>query len=127
MRYDASMPRIAIAVSDLIFASRIQAAVRALGFEALDADTPAALRAALASAPEGTVVDLQDAAFDALDAVQQAAAAGSRVLAFGRHTEPGILRDARQAGATQAVSRSELVEELPALLQSLVEAGIGGV
>jgi hypothetical protein len=42
------------------------------------------------------------------------------VLAFGRHTEPATLRAARDAGAETVVPRSQLVEELPALLGRLL-------
>jgi hypothetical protein len=40
-------------------------------------------------------------------------------MAFGRHTEPALLRAARDAGAAIVVPRSQLVEELPELLRRL--------
>ena len=39
------------------------------------------------------------------------------VLAFGRHTEPALLRRAREAGCVEAVPRSTFVEEMTALVQ----------
>lgn len=113
---------IAIIVSDLMFQSRIAAASASLGHAALVADDDATLAAALAGRARLAVVDLHIAGIDALDAIRRAKAAGARVLAFGRHTEPATLRAARAAGADAAVPRSQLVEELPALLRSLMAA-----
>ena len=38
------------------------------------------------------------------------------VLAFGRHTEAALLREARDAGCDRVVPRSQFVEEMPSLL-----------
>ena len=103
MRYDHRMTQtVAIAVSDLLFQSRIDAAARALGLAPCIADSAGAL------APTAAITD--------------AKAAGARVLAFGRHTEPATLRAARDAGADLVVPRSQLAEELPELLRSLLAA-----
>jgi hypothetical protein len=48
--------------------------------------------------------------------VELAKERGAPVLAFGRHTEAALLREARVAGCDRVVARSQLVEELPALL-----------
>jgi hypothetical protein len=42
------------------------------------------------------------------------------VLAFGRHTEPQMLRSAREAGCAEVVPRSTLVDEMPALVQRVM-------
>jgi DNA-binding NarL/FixJ family response regulator len=104
---------VAIIASDLMFQSQIEAAVRALGLTPVVADSPAA---AERLAPRGhrlVVIDLHERSLEGLRAVRRAAAAGGRVLAFGRHTEPQLLRDARDAGAAAAVPRSELLATLP--------------
>jgi DNA-binding NarL/FixJ family response regulator len=111
---------VVIVVSDLMFQPRIEAAVRALGMEPRVADAPASAADATAAAPALVVVDLHERALDALAVVGRAHAAGSRVLAFGRHTEPATLRAARDAGADLAVPRSQFVEELAPLIESLV-------
>lgn len=116
------MPQLAvIAVQDLMFQPRIEAAARTLGFETVIADDPLSARNALARRPAIAIVDLQAATLDADAVIRAARAIGARVLAFGRHTEPAVLRAARQAGADQAVSRSQLVEELPALIESVLQ------
>jgi DNA-binding NarL/FixJ family response regulator len=107
--------RITIIVSDLMFQPRIEAAARALG---LGVAVPGA--APLGSA--AIVIDLHETSLDAIAAIAEAKAAGARVLAFGRHTEPALLRAARDAGAEIVVPRSQLVEELLDLLQQLVGA-----
>ena len=66
-------------------------------------------------------MDLHERAFDPETGVGDAKVAGARVLAFGRHTEPAVLRAARAAGADIVVPRSQLAEELPELLRSLLQ------
>ena len=114
------MATIAIIVADLMFQSRIREAVAALGHEPLLADDAATLDVALAAQPAVAVIDLHIADLDAPDAVARSKAAGARVLAFGRHTEPQTLRAARSAGADTVVARSQLVDELPHLIEALL-------
>ena len=114
------MTTIAIVVVDLMFQSRIRAAADALGFEAQIADTAAAAASAIAARPDVVVIDLHTPLIDAAATIRAAKDGGARVLAFGRHTEPRILRAAREAGADAVVARSQLVEELPQLLQTLL-------
>ena len=45
---------------------------------------------------------------------------GVPVLGFGRHTDPQLLRAARQAGFAKVVARSVLSERLPELVEELV-------
>ncbi len=116
------MPSLLIIVSDLMFQSRIEIAARDAGMAARIADTASAVEAALEASPEIVVIDLHIADIDAPDAIRRAKAAGARVLAFGRHTEPVTLRAARDVGADTVVPRSQLAEELPALLASLAES-----
>jgi DNA-binding NarL/FixJ family response regulator len=116
------MSRIAIVVSELLFQSRIAAAVARLGHDAALADSGATLAAAVAAGPALAIVDLNDRALDAVAAVRSAHTAGVRVLAFGRHTEPLTLRAARDAGADLVVPRSQLSQELPQLIESLLSA-----
>ena len=114
--------RVLILVTDLMFQPRIADALRALGAEPRVIDSETALTAALADAPAAAVIDLHERSLDGLAAVRSASAAGARVLAFGRHTEPALLRAARGAGALAVVPRSQLVEELADLLRALLDA-----
>jgi DNA-binding NarL/FixJ family response regulator len=113
------MAAVVIAVSDLMFQSRIAAAVEGLGMDAQLADTAEKIRSALASGPGIAVIDVHETAFNAITAIEELARTRTRVLAFGRHTAPAELRAARQAGAAIVVPRSELVERLPELLGQL--------
>lgn len=117
------MPTILIVVADLMFQSRIEIAARDAGATPLVADTAAALDAALApglTPPAVAIIDLHITGIDAQGVIQRVKAGGARVLAFGRHTEPAILRAAREAGADTVVPRSSIAEELPALLAALL-------
>ena len=111
------MPVIALVVSDLMFQSRIAAAAERLGLT-VRIETTSELTDGDAAA---VIVDLHEAGIDPLETIRSAHAAGARVLAFGRHTEPGLLRSARDAGAEIVVPRSQLVEELPELLRRLAD------
>jgi DNA-binding NarL/FixJ family response regulator len=108
-----------IAVPDLMFQPRIEAAARALGFDTDIADDAVSARNAIARRPAIVIVDLQASALNPDAVIRGAKAVGARVLAFGRHTEPGALKAARQAGANRAVARSQLVDELPQLIREL--------
>jgi DNA-binding NarL/FixJ family response regulator len=112
---------VVIAVSELIFQSRIRAAAEALGCAVAVADTPAAADAALAAGSALAVVDLQERNVDPIAVIAAAKHAGAAVLAFGRHTDAASLRAARAAGADTVVPRSQLAEELPELLRSLLK------
>lgn len=115
------MPDLAvIAVPDLMFQPRIEAIVRSLGFETSIADTPVSARNELARRPALAIVDVHAVGLDAETVIRGAKTMGAKVIAFGRHTEPGTLRAARAAGADLAVARSQLVEELPALIEKVV-------
>lgn len=105
-----------IAVDDLMFQPRVEAAARDLGFETAVADSVLTAREGLARRPVLVVVDLHAREFVPEAVIRAAGAIGAPVLAFGRHTEPGLLRDARRWGAAVSVPRSELVERLPALI-----------
>ncbi|MEX0750326.1 MAG: hypothetical protein WD359_05905 [Dehalococcoidia bacterium] len=111
---------VVIAVSDLLFQTRIEGAVAAMGLTPLIADTAQRLDAALESRVLAAVFDVHEAAFAPNEAIARASAAGTRVLAFGRHTSPKDLRAARVAGAEIVVPRSELVDRLPELLRRLL-------
>jgi DNA-binding NtrC family response regulator len=48
---------------------------------------------------------------------------GIPVLAFGRHTEPALLRSARESGCAEVVPRSTFVEQMPQLVERIMSAG----
>ncbi len=103
-------------ISELMFQSRVREQAAALGYDVRVADTPAALSEALAVGAELVVVDLHVSGIGWREAAAAAKERGVPVLAFGRHTEASLLRDARQAGCDRVVPRSQLVEELNVIL-----------
>jgi DNA-binding NarL/FixJ family response regulator len=111
---------VAIVASDLMFQARLADGVRAAGATPLPVDDAFSLEDAVASSPAAAIIDVHERALDALTATRSFTAVGVPVLAFGRHTEPELLRAAREAGARRVVPRSDIAERLEALLQELL-------
>jgi CheY-like chemotaxis protein len=110
--------RVAALVKDLIFVSRIEATLGGAGYSVDFVEDVAGLRQALAKAPPVAVLLDLHAGNDAAEVV--AACQGAPVVAFGRHTEPALLRAARRAGCARVVARSDFVEGMARLV---AEAG----
>ncbi|HYM15339.1 MAG TPA: hypothetical protein VEZ14_07245 [Dehalococcoidia bacterium] len=120
------MVRVAVvAVTDLMFQPRLRAAAETLGLAVRIPYTAEEAGAEIAAGPEVVIVDLHDPVLDATSVIVAARQAGAKVLAFGRHTEPDMLRQARLAGANVVVARSRLVEDLPRLIDALVGGDSG--
>ncbi len=113
---------ILVAITDLMFQSRLREQARALGREVAVADTLDAVKEAMAAGPALVVLDLHVGGIDWRTVVGMAKERGVPVLAFGRHTEAQLLRSAREAGCDHVVPRSTLVEELPQLIEQLTRA-----
>ena len=110
--------RIVLVATDLMRQSRVAEAARALGYTVAVATTAEEAREALhagAGVAAVVILDLQAGGVPWRDVV--AAAVPVPVIAFGQHTKPDILRAARAAGCRLAVPRSQLVEELPQLIE----------
>jgi hypothetical protein len=102
--------RVLAIVSDLMLASRVQESLRAAGHEVTV--TPALPNPLEADA---IVCDLDTADIAAL------AAAPVPVLGFYSHVDVETKRAAEAAGIAQAVPRSRMARELPALVGKLLE------
>lgn len=113
---------ILLLVPDLLFQSRLREQASALGYDTALADTPSSVETALEANPNLVVIDLHADGIDWRSAVSSANDSGAPVLAFGRHTEPQLLRSAREAGCKKVVPRSQLVEELPQLITECARA-----
>ena len=113
---------ILLLVPDLMFQSRIREQAQVLGYDTALAETENSIESALASDPNLVVIDLHADGIDWRSAVMLANDSGVPVLAFGRHTEPQLLRSAREAGCKKVVPRSQLVEELPQLIAECARA-----
>jgi len=98
-------------VEDLMLASRVQESLQAAGHEITLAPTlPDYVEA------DAIVCDLDTADLHAL------AAAPVPVLGFYSHVDVKTKRTAEAAGITQAIPRSRMARELPALVNKLLEA-----
>jgi len=108
--------RIVLVATDLMRQSRVAEAARALGYAVAVATTVEEAREALRDGGSAVIIlDLQ--AEDAPWRDVLAAAGDVPVIAFGQHTRAGVLRAAKAAGCRIAVPRSQLVAELPQLIE----------
>ncbi len=110
---------ILVVIPDLMFQSRVREHAQALDFEITSADTMDEAMEALERSPALLVLDLHAMGLDTAALAADAKAREVSVLAFGRHTETGVLKAAREAGCDAVVVRSTFVEELPQLLREL--------
>ena len=108
--------RIVLVATDLMRQSRVAEAARALGYAVALATTAEEAREALrGDAAAVVILDLQAEGLPWREVL--AVARPIPVIAFGQHTKPGILRQAKAAGCRLAVPRSQLVAELPQLIE----------
>ncbi|MCA1553142.1 MAG: hypothetical protein LC737_02060 [Chloroflexi bacterium] len=112
------MNRVLLHIPDLFFAPRIADALAQLGFTTADVNVQDDLAAQLRDTAL-LVVQLNGAPQVWTDLIARAREAQVPVLAFGRHTDAAPLRAARRAGANKVVPNSELVAELPQLVEQL--------
>ena len=106
-------------MTDLLFQSRLREQANATGHDFTVGDSAGATADALEARPVLVIVDLHVDGVDWQSVVTRAKEQRVPVLAFGRHTEAELLREAREAGCDRVVARSTLVQELPALIQEL--------
>jgi hypothetical protein len=97
--------RVFVATMDLLFRSKLGAAIGASGAEVVKDPVECDLAVVAVEAP------------GAVDRIRGLAARGVPVLAFGPHVRADLLRAARDAGAV-AVPNSEVERRLRALLTS---------
>lgn len=111
-----------VAVDDLMFASRISSAAKALGVEIAFARSPeAVVEAVRTKAPRLVIFDLNSVKVRPLEAVAalraDPALAAVPTVAFVSHVQTDLIAQARQAGVGQVMARSAFVTQLPQLLQ----------
>jgi CheY-like chemotaxis protein len=109
---------ILVAVRDLLFRSKIQAAAERLGVAVRFAPRGAPLVEAARELGEGTVLaDLGEPG--ALEQIRAArAAARIRVVGFLGHLEADLARAAAEAGVDEVLTRGQLVQRLDDVLTS---------
>ncbi len=104
-----------------MFQSRLRKQAQHLGYEIAIAATEESVREGMDRSPTLVVIDLHITGVDWKRVIEEAQGANVPVLAFGRHTEPHLLRSAREAGCTRVVPRSTFVEQLPQLIEELAQ------
>jgi DNA-binding response OmpR family regulator len=126
-------PAVVVLADDLIWASRLTEALTEAGARPRRVrrleDLVALLDGGVAGEPAGdrpalAIVDLTARAYDGVEAVRAASAAGARVIAVGQHDDVESRRAARQAGASRVHPYRALFEhgdrELGAWISGLV-------
>jgi len=108
-------PRVVVLADDLIWQTRLVGTLRAIGADAARARGDAGLEDALAGV-DAVVVDLTARNYDPIAAIEQAAAAGRRVLAVGQHDDAQQRKRALAAGAERVYAYRKLFEDGPATL-----------
>ena len=119
------LPVVVALLPDLMAATRVEAAGRALGYDVRVVDSLSGLRSTLGSvSPAAVVMDLADSAFPLHKTLSSLPPIDGRmpsVLAFFPHVMADLGRAARAAGCTVVVPRSQFMQDLPALLRRAVE------
>ena len=121
-------PRLAILADDLIWSTRLVAAARAAGAEPVAVRTAQALGAATATGSAGdiglVIVDLTARAYDGIDAIAAAVAAGASVLAIGQHDDLALRKRAIAAGASRVLAYRKLADDGPGAIRAWLERAV---
>jgi CheY-like chemotaxis protein len=123
-----SRPRVLVLADDLIWQTRLTAILEGIGAHVNRPRGGAheALTDRLADA-DGVVVDLTSRTYDAIAAIEQASAAGLRVLAVGQHDDSALRKRALAAGAERVYAYRKLFEDGPATLVKWLGADTLGI
>ena len=118
----ADKETVLVLTSNLFFMPRIEAAAESGGLEMVSASTSEALmKATEAHDVPLVLVDLEmDEAVwtEALESLAATKAPNTKVVAYGPHGEPGILRKARDLGSDAVLIKRDFSEGLQELLAS---------
>lgn len=124
MTAERQPPRVAILADDLIWSTRLAAAVSTAGGVASPTRTLAGLQAAIVDGVAFAIVDLTARAYDGIEGVREAHASGARVLAVGQHDDVPLRRAALDAGADRVVPYRKLFEDGPATIAAWLVTGV---
>ena len=113
------IPRVLLVADDLIWADRLARAVTAAGGIPILVRATAAIDGAAGDAA-AAIVDLTARAYDGLEAVAAARAAGLRVLAVGQHDDHPLRKRALAAGAERVLAYRKLADDGPATIASFL-------
>ena len=116
-------PLVSILADDLIWSSRLVAAVENAGaLAARESSVDGLGRALTGGASVAALVDLNGRRYDGLSAVREAAASGRPVVAVGQHEDVELRRRALAAGAQEVYSYNRFFRTGPALVERLLAA-----
>jgi DNA-binding response OmpR family regulator len=119
---------VVVVADDLIWASRLRAAVERAGAGPIVAGSIAELETALSrgdvAAVAAVIIDLTGRSYDGVDAVRLAASAARRVLAVGQHEDLELRRRALDAGASRVFSYNKLFKDGPAVVAALLDGSL---
>lgn len=113
----------AVVADDLIWTSRLVAAVERSGATPVTAASREQLDGLLSAAEpvEAVLIDLNGRRFDGVDAVRAAVRAGRPVLAVGQHEDLALRRRALAAGAVRVFSYNKLFTDGPSVVSALLD------
>ncbi|MFL5735453.1 MAG: hypothetical protein ACJ78Q_20015 [Chloroflexia bacterium] len=113
---EATRPVALLFSTDLMFGVQLQNMARAGGFKHITVRPGAPL-------PPGDllIVDLA-ARGDWETAIREAAARGTRIIAFGPHIDAASRKRAKDAGAERVLANSNLARDLPGILKEMHNA-----
>ena len=118
----ADKETVLVLTSNLFFLPRIEAAAEAGGLDMVSVATAALLMEAAGSHTVPLVlVDLEmdePVWTEALESLKANKPAGTKVVAYGPHGEPGTLRKARELGSDAVIIKRDFSEGLQELLAS---------
>ena len=103
------MKTVRVIADDLIWASRLRAAVERAG------------ASAVGSGGDAVVVDLNGRTYDGVRAVAEAAATGTPTIAVGQHEDLELRRRALAAGARRVYSYNKMHSDGPRLVAALLD------
>jgi DNA-binding response OmpR family regulator len=112
--------RVAVLADDLVWSTRLADALRAAGAEPRPVRSLASLREIVPEV-DRMIVDLTARAYDGIEAISAARAAGLPVLAVGQHDDHDLRKRALSAGADRVFAYRKLFEGGPATLGAWLE------
>jgi DNA-binding NarL/FixJ family response regulator len=103
-----------VVADDLIWASRLDAAVKHAGAQPVHGASDAAQPA------DAVIVDLNGRAYDGIAAVAAAAQSGSTVIAVAQHDDSATRKRALTAGARRVFSYNKMFSDGPQVVADLL-------
>jgi DNA-binding NtrC family response regulator len=112
-----------VVADDLIWSSRLGAAVERAGSRVVLVRSESELVHALGSSAEEApvLIDLNGRAYDGVALVEMAAEEGHPVVAVGQHEDIQLRKRALRAGAKRVFSYNKLFSDGPAIVTKLLE------